>query len=128
MKWEWRGAEWHVCKAENSSSSSTVDGCILQEWQVDVAVALGSERYHEEPEVTDAWSAGKSTAGARALRLESSTWVPISATGRRSLGAAAEPVRPLRHPPPTHTQCSNYTSPLIISVFGSSLVLNPQIF
>lgn len=108
-----------MCKDGHSSFSVIVDGYVLQEWQVEVAVALGSERYHEEPEVTDAWSAGKSTAGARALRLESSTWVPISATGRRSLGAAAEPVRPLRHHR-QHTHTQNYTSPFIISVLGSS--------
>lgn len=69
----------------------------VQEWRVDVAVAVGGARYQQEAEATDAWSAGKSTAGARALRLESSAWVPIAATGRRSLGAAADPVNP---PPP----------------------------
>ena len=57
----------------------------VQGWIVALALGVQAERYKQAKETTDSWSANKSTAGERALRVGRSSWVQIAAAGRRSL-------------------------------------------
>jgi hypothetical protein len=60
----------------------------VQEWSVQLVMGVQAERYKQAKETTDAWSADKSTAGERALRVGNSNWVQIAAAGRRSLSVS----------------------------------------
>lgn len=62
-----------------------------------LAMGVQAERYQQDKEITDAWSADNSTAGERALRVGSGGWVQVSAAGRRSLNAGPTTVRLLYH-------------------------------
>lgn len=57
-----------------------------------LAMGVQAERYKPDKQITDAWSADKSTAGDRALRVGSGGWVQVSAAGRRSLNAGPSTV------------------------------------
>ena len=70
-----------------------------------LAMGVQAERYKQEKEITDAWSADRSTAGERALRVGNSSWVQIAAAGRRSLSVSTTTVRsiPLDQPCDLHS-------------------------
>lgn len=55
---------------------------------MELAVGVQAARYREEREVTDAWSADKSTGGQRALRVGRGSWVQVASAGRRTLGGS----------------------------------------
>lgn len=62
---------------------------------MELAVGVQAQRYKQDREVTDAWSEDTSTAGERALRVGSSSWVQVSAAGRRSINSGPTNVRGL---------------------------------
>lgn len=64
----------------------------MQEWSLIVRIDLRSDRYKPQQEVTDAWSANKSTAGQRAVKVADGKWVQVTALGRRSLANAPKTV------------------------------------